>query len=880
MIDARGPLSEARRSARIDRSRGFSVQYQLPLLICALLVLTVVPLASWSYSSARSSLLVSAGVELDAAVHELADVLSRSAGALLDDIRAAAAEPAVIDALRDPSEAAFDAARVPLENLFKSSSQARVAELWSNDREPVLVVEQPNRDGEAPPAELRDASVAPERPGLQPLRSIGETAFFEIVADVREPSKGDLVGRLVLRQRLRSGREGLSLLRNLIARDAVMMLGNRAGGAWTDFERSVSGPAIDPLDRTHLTHRGRDGVEKLGTGIELSGTPWVMWAEVDSRGILAPARSLLWRTGLVSLALLLVATGGAWWISRRVSAPLNRVTEAAEAIAAGRRDRRVAATGPEEVRRLAGAFNLMVAKVERRTAELERVRDEYEDLYERSPDMFVSVQMESGRIVQCNETTARRLGYAKDQLIGRQLVELCDPDCGEKAMEVLDVLAATGVVENAPLTLHDQNRRRIPVLLNASALRDQDGRVLLTRSSLRDVSDVVAAEGRRTAVVRGAMDAIVTINGEGRVVEFNPAAEALFGYTAAEANGTSLAELIIPSRHRRAHEVGLARYLVTGEGPILGKRLELHARRKDGTEFPVEIAVVKLAGTEELLFTGFIRDLTSLRTVQDDLERTIADLRRSNEDLEQFAFVASHDLQEPLRMVAVFMEMLDQEYRGRLDETADQYIAFAAEGAERMKRLINGLLAYSRIRTRGGSLQVCACGDVLADALRNLSMHIVESHATIQYDDMPMVWADAAQLQQVFQNLVSNALKFRGDDPLEISIHVRRAGDDWEFVVEDNGIGFDPDKEDRIFQMFQRLHDRRTRDGNGIGLALAKRIVERHRGRLWATSTPGVGSRFYFTLPMSPIADEPGIEADAAVTGEARAMGAGPIGVP
>jgi PAS domain S-box-containing protein len=411
-------------------------------------------------------------------------------------------------------------------------------------------------------------------------------------------------------------------------------------------------------------------------------------------------------------------------------------------------------------------------------------------------------------------------------------------------------------VENAKVALRASDQRRTPVLLNASVVRDERGRFVQSRMSLRDVSDVERAEASRAAVVHDAMDAIITIDGQGTVVEYNPAAAEMFGYSADEAKGRYLSDLIVPERFKEPHTQGLARFRATGEGPILGQRIELDARRRDGTEFPVELSVVKLEGTERLLFTGFVRDLTRLKRAQKDLESTIADLRRSNEDLEQFAYVASHDLQEPLRMVTVFMEMLDAQYGGRLDPEAERYITYAVEGAERLRRLVDGLLAYSRIGTRGASPEPCACGGVVDEALRNLALRVEETRATIRVGDLPTVWADATQLQQVFMNLLSNALKFHGDEAPAIDVRCRRDGQHWEFVVEDNGIGFDPGQENRIFQMFQRLHARQKYEGSGIGLAVAKRIVERHGGRMWAVSKPGKGASFHFVLPATRSAPE------------------------
>jgi len=254
------------------------------------------------------------------------------------------------------------------------------------------------------------------------------------------------------------------------------------------------------------------------------------------------------------------------------------------------------------------------------------------------------------------------------------------------------------------------------------------------------------------------------------------------------------------------------------------------------------------------------RDITERKRVEAELARhrehleelvlrRTEDLARSNRDLEQFAYVASHDLQEPLRAVGGFVGLLQQRYQGKLDEKADGYIGSAVDGVTRMQTLIGDLLSYSRVGTKGRALEPTEAGESLKDALTNLRASIEESGAVIQVDPLPTVRADAVQLTQLFQNLIANAIKFRSDRPPEIQIGARREQDGWLFWVRDNGIGIEPQYAERIFMIFQRLHTRKTYPGTGIGLAICKRIVERHGGRIWVESQPGQGSTFYFTLP-------------------------------
>ena len=252
-------------------------------------------------------------------------------------------------------------------------------------------------------------------------------------------------------------------------------------------------------------------------------------------------------------------------------------------------------------------------------------------------------------------------------------------------------------------------------------------------------------------------------------------------------------------------------------------------------------------------FNNMAEDLEERdRQLENEKNRVLGaneELKRSNAELEQFAYVASHDLQEPLRMVSSYMELMKRRYKGKLDSDADEFIDFAVDGANRMKVLIGDLLSFSRVGTRGKPLTPTDCTFVLEQVLMNLEVAIDESGAMVTHDPLPTVMADDSQLAQVFQNLISNAIKFKGKEPPRIHTAAERKGDEWLFSVTDNGIGIEPEYFDRIFVLFQRLHGRDEYTGTGIGLAVCNKIVERHGGRMWVESEPERGSTFYFTIP-------------------------------
>ncbi len=246
---------------------------------------------------------------------------------------------------------------------------------------------------------------------------------------------------------------------------------------------------------------------------------------------------------------------------------------------------------------------------------------------------------------------------------------------------------------------------------------------------------------------------------------------------------------------------------------------------------------------------GTYEDITDLKHAEMQLAARNEELLRSNDDLEQFAYIASHDLQEPLRMVASFAQLFARRYQGTLDERGEKYLGYVVDGAYRMQQLIDDLLKYSRVGTRGQSLVPVNCNQVVTQALLHLQVSLDETGAQVKTENLPTLRADETQLLQLFQNLIGNAIKFRGEAAPQVRIWAQRAGDAWQFGVADNGIGIDPQFAERIFVIFQRLHSREEYPGTGIGLAVCKKIVQRHGGRIWFESAPAKGATFFFTIP-------------------------------
>ncbi|MCM2315765.1 MAG: PAS domain S-box protein, partial [Thermoanaerobaculia bacterium] len=396
-----------------------------------------------------------------------------------------------------------------------------------------------------------------------------------------------------------------------------------------------------------------------------------------------------------------------------------------------------------------------------------------------------------------------------------------------------------------------------PIEIMLSPLESAEG--ILVTAAIRDITVRRAAElnlahmeSRYRGLLEAAPDAMVVVDQQGEIVLLNVQAEKQFGYHRDELVGQQVKN-IIPEGFAERLVSDALRSAADALAQQIGTGIELTGLRKNGSEFPIELMLSPLESADGTLVTAAIRDITRRKTAEAHLLRKVDELYRSNEELQQFAYIASHDLQEPLRMVASYTQLLSKRYKGRLDADADDFIAFAVDGASRMQRLIQDLLTYSRVGTKGTELVETSGEESLQQALLNLRGAIEEGGAIVTHDPLPLVLADEMQLTQLFQNLLGNAIKYQGEGVPKI--HVSAASNDdgrWDFSVRDNGLGIDPQYFDRIFGMFQRLHKREDYAGTGIGLAICKKIVERHGGRISIESRPGQGSTFHFSLAAIP----------------------------
>jgi PAS domain S-box-containing protein len=366
---------------------------------------------------------------------------------------------------------------------------------------------------------------------------------------------------------------------------------------------------------------------------------------------------------------------------------------------------------------------------------------------------------------------------------------------------------------------------------------------------LNQDTDLVASEVHLRSYIEAALRAILAVSQDGRIRFMNGHTEEIFGYSRAELFGQDSA-ILLPQRFRAAYAAALQTYFAAPSVRVLGKDMELAGRRKNGDEFPIEIGLSYVQAQEGVIAIGFVSDITDRKRVRDELAHANSELRRSNIELELFAYVASHDLQEPLRVVTSYLRLLKRRYHGQLDAEAHEFIDYAVDGATRMKGLIEALLSFSRAGTQSADIQNVEAEFLVQRAVENLKAALEEHSAEVTWDHpLPEVAADAGLLVQVLQNLIANGIKFQKDGVPRVHVSVAERGAEWVFSVRDNGIGIEPRHFGRIFRIFERLHPSDQYPGTGLGLAISQKIVERHGGRIWFNSKPGEGSTFSFSIP-------------------------------
>lgn len=460
----------------------------------------------------------------------------------------------------------------------------------------------------------------------------------------------------------------------------------------------------------------------------------------------------------------------------------------------------------------------------------------------------VIVRNLNNRIVFANKAAETLFGYTAGEMTGMEFPILIPPERVLEEKSLVEKILWGETIENYNTERLDKKKSVLNVSVSLSPFRDPEGKITGITALLRNITEKTKSEGRFQALLESAPDAMVITNRFGQIVLVNAQTEKLFGYNRSELIGQEV-EILIPSQYRGVHPEHRKNYMAEPKVREMGAGLELYGLRKDRVEFPVEISLSPLHLEEGIFVSAAIRDISNQKKAAMELREYAARLELSNRELEQFAYVASHDLQEPLRNITNYAAILEETAKEFLSPEALSFLGVITTSTERMKILISELLRFSRIG-RNTVIEEVDCNIVLNDILTDLANMIRENKAVVRSVHLPVISASSIEIKQLFQNLISNAIKFKKKDvdPV-IEISCTELENHWEFSFTDNGIGIKEEYLDKIFLIFQRLHSEQDYPGTGIGLATCKKIVESNEGKFRVTSEPGTGSTFYFTLP-------------------------------
>jgi PAS domain S-box-containing protein len=494
-----------------------------------------------------------------------------------------------------------------------------------------------------------------------------------------------------------------------------------------------------------------------------------------------------------------------------------------------------------------------VEMLERREVERKRTEEEVRKLSQavsQSPSLIIITDTE-GIIEYVNPKFTDVTGYPPEEVIGENVRLLKSGVMPDLDYAKMWKSLHAGKEWRGEFHNRKKDGDYFWVFASISPIHNDENRITHFVAVEEDISEqkrmaetLQDSEARYRGIFEGVQDAIFVESLTGEILDVNARACEMFGYRREELL-TKTVDDLVPEGHLAIIPGNRAEPMVP-EYPV-----ETVNVRSNGDHFPVEITARLQEIGKETVMLVVVRDITERKQVERELEQSKLELERSNTDLERFASVASHDLREPLRAISGFAGLLVKNYGDRLDKIGDEYIDYILDATKRLQGLIDALLAYSQIGTRGKAFERTDCEEIIDRVTSNLTIAIEESGAVISQDSLPSVLGDQVQLEQLFQNLISNAIKFRGKERPEVHIGLAHRVTEWEFSIRDNGIGIDPQQADRIFVIFQRLHTQEEYPGTGLGLAICKRIVERHGGKIWVESEFGRGSTFYFTLPIA-----------------------------
>lgn len=503
-----------------------------------------------------------------------------------------------------------------------------------------------------------------------------------------------------------------------------------------------------------------------------------------------------------------------------------------------------------------------------------RLEDLFRTTVESAPTAMIMVD-NNGYIVLVNAETEKLFGYTRQELLGESMEILVPQEFRAQHPHLRDEFfmspKARRMGVGRDLYALRKDGSTFPVEIGLNPISMEEGN--FTLSAIVDLTERKRLESLFRATVEAAPTAMIMVDHTGQIVLVNAETEKLFGYTRQELLGKSM-EILVPQEFRAHHPHLRDGFFTSPQARRMGAGRDLYALRKDGSRFPVEIGLNPVVTEEKTFIISAIVDITerkrleaALRHANEQLENRVQErttelahkaeelqhsntaLERSNLELQQFAYIASHDLQSPLRSISGFVQLLRAEYGGKLDDRADDWIRRTVQSIQQMQLLIRDLLAYSHVDSKSHLFQAVHFQEVFDETVHRLEAVIHETAAKITCGELPTVTGDRLQLIQVLQNLIDNALKYRSAVPPHVHVSAGYDRNEWVITVRDNGIGIDQKHHTRIFEIFRRLHDQQQYPGTGIGLAVCRRVIHRHGGKIWLESELGRGSTFYFTIP-------------------------------
>jgi two-component system, LuxR family, sensor kinase FixL len=463
----------------------------------------------------------------------------------------------------------------------------------------------------------------------------------------------------------------------------------------------------------------------------------------------------------------------------------------------------------------------------------------------------------AGLIQSFNMSAERIFGYAESEVMGLNINILMPEPYHTEHDTYLSHYLSTGDKKVIGIGREVSGKRKsgdvFPMELGVNEMQLNGERMFV--GTIRDISARKAYETklkeeaeRMAAVMNTVLDGLITIDARGIIQTFNPASVRIFGYEAQEVVGKNIS-VLMPESYQIEHDGYLQNYLQTGNRKVIGIGREVSGKRKDGSVFPLELGVNEMQFNGERMFVGTVRDISERKEAEEHRRRLMDSLMKSNSELERFAYVASHDMQEPLRMITNFSEIISQDYAERLDETGLEYLGLVCDAGERMRNMVDDLLEYARVGNESIAMAAVDAQKEIVHVLANLGGLIRERKAEVSYDPLPVFHGNAVQFMRLMQNLVTNGIKYQTKDNIpQIHISAEEQGNMWCFTVKDNGVGISEQFVEQVFQPFRRLHGWCEEKGTGIGLAVCRRIIENHGGKIWVTSVHGKGSEFHFTL--------------------------------